>query len=430
MKEDFLHYLWKYKKFDFAKAKTTSGDSIEVLRSGEHNSFSGPDFFNAQLRIGNQLWAGNVEIHLKASDWYAHNHENDMTYANVILHIVWEDDVSVYNSSKVEIPTLRLRDYVSIEMLGHYNQLFVAQPKRFIVCEQDTSSVPQHTMLHWVERLYIERLEQKVIEIEQLLAASKNDWEAVLFKLLAKNFGTKINGAAFLSMASTIPFSVIRKLASEAGQLETLFYGVAELFPDGSLEPETQKQIQDYNHITAKFKLESGLNIPVQYFKLRPPNFPTIRLSQLANIYYKEQNLFSKVVALKSKGAFYDLFAVQASTFWDTHYNFGKTHAAKPKKVSKSFIDLVLINTILPLKFAYARYRNTYNEDEIFDLVCSLEFEKNSITKRFQELTNLNKDALHSQAFLQLYNAYCTKKKCLQCAIGMHLLSKTKSGVD
>lgn len=428
MREDFLHYLWQFKKFAFAKAKTTHHQAIEILKVGHHNLLAGPDFFDARIRIDETIWVGNVEIHSKASDWYRHNHETDPAYDNVILHVVWESDVEVYTQNNTPLPTLVLKEYVDPDLLSNYKKLFARHANGFINCEVDFNTVPTYTFDNWVERVYLERLERKVTEIEILLQNSANDWEAVLFKMLARNLGTRINGAAFTEMADQIPYTVIRKLANEKGSLEALFFGICNLIPQENPDMYATKLMNQYKFLQAKFNITQGINQQVQFFKLRPVNFPTLRLSQLASLYEGKKNSFAQVIALERKAEFYTFFEVAASTYWDTHYNFGKSHNKRIKKLSKSFIDLVLINTIIPLKFAYARAHNEDIDQKLIALIQSIKAEKNTVVERFKTLRPIKNTALHSQSMLQLYSAYCTQNKCLQCAVGNYLISQSATG--
>jgi len=224
MQEDFLHYLWKHKKFDTLNLKTTQGEQITLIFVGEHNHNSGPDFFNSQLKIAEQLWAGNVEIHVKSSDWFLHNHETDKAYDNVILHVVWEHDTEIFRKDNSEISTLELKDYVDKSVLQKYQQLF-SNTNKWINCENNFAEVDDFVLDNWLERLYFERLERKSEDINQLLKTSKNNWEAVLFKMLAKNFGLKVNGESFFSLANSFDFSILRKLQTKQQNLEALFFG-------------------------------------------------------------------------------------------------------------------------------------------------------------------------------------------------------------
>ncbi len=423
MKEDLLHYLWMHRLFFADGLRTSNNEEIQVISTGIHNHNSGPDFFNAQVRIGGQLWAGNVEVHLKSSDWYVHNHENDSNYDNVILHVVWENDVVVYNSENAEIPTLELQDYVSKELLVNYQKLFSKQQK-WIHCEHDIQSVDAFIMNNWMERLYFERLEQKSVLIDRLLQQSKHNWEAVLFQLLAKNFGLKVNADAFFDMASSIDFSIIRKESKQQQNLESLFFGQLGMFLKPIDNQYYKKLKSEYKYQQKKYKLESISRNQIEYFRLRPMNFPTIRISQFASLYSLHQNLFSKLMQVEDTNEFYELFAVATSEFWQLHYTFEKESPKRTKKLTKSFVDLLLINTIIPLKFVYLKYIGKLDESIIVNLITLIKPEKNSIIENFTSLKINSKNAFKTQALLQLKNEYCAPQKCLQCAVGNFLLKR------
>jgi len=423
MQEDFLHYLWKHKKIDVTNLKTANGKDIFIISVGQHNQNSGPDFFAAQLKIDNQLWAGNVEIHIKSSDWFVHNHEIDKAYDNVILHVVWEHDTDIFRKDNSAIPTLELKQYVSKEALQNYQKLF-SKSQKWINCENDFATVDDFVIQNWLERLYFERLERKSETIEKMLKASSNNWEEVLFKMLAKNFGLKVNGEAFLSISNSFDFSVVRKLQSNILSLEALFFGQAGLLEDDNQEIYYLELAEEYKFLKQKFNLSNQNVTPLQFFRLRPANFPTIRLSQLAMLYYKYQNLFSKVMTTKSIEELYALFTVATSTFWETHFTFNKTSKLSKKTITKSFVDLLLINTIIPLKFSFAKHQGKVIDDEIVEIIQSITSEKNAIVDKFNLLKKVSSTALQSQALLQLKTEYCDKNKCLQCAIGNSLLNK------
>ena len=422
MQEDFLHYVWKHKAFSSTSLKTTSDESIVILKLGEHNHNSGPDFFNAQLSVDGQLWAGNVEIHIKSSDWYVHGHEKDKAYDNVILHVVWEHDTEVFRSDNSVIPTLELKHYVNVNLLANYRALI--QSKSWINCETHFSEVDDFILNNWIERLYIERLERKSNDILKLLKASKNDWEAVLFKMLLKNFGLKVNGEAFFSLANSVDYAVVRKLQNNILDLEALLFGQASLLEDDIQELYFLDLKERYKFLVQKFQLSNQGVLPLQFFRLRPPNFPTIRLSQFTNLYTTEQQLFSKILGLKTKDEFYKLFSKGVSSFWMTHYTFSKQSKSFKKVITKAFIDLLLINTVIPLKFSYAKYLGNNINEEIFNLLSEIKQENNSIVNKYLELKPIKKNALSSQGLLQLKQYYCNKNKCLQCAVGNSLIIK------
>lgn len=430
MQEAFLHYLWKFKKFRWENAITSDGKALVLISVGTHNqSESGPDFFNAKLKIGDQMWAGNVEIHLKTSDWYAHNHETDPAYDNVILHVVWENDSEIFRKNNVAIPTLELRELVAEKTLHNYQNLLVSGRSKWINCEKDFETFNDFKIDNWLERMYVERLEQKSGVLSQLLAKSTNNWEATLFAMLAKNFGLNVNGDAFLDMAISTPFSVVQKSANRPEQLEALFFGQAGMLEAETEAPYFHQLKKEYGFLKQKFGLQPANNFPVKYFRLRPDNFPTIRLAQLASLYALRKQLFSKTIAAQSKEKLYDLFQVETSKFWQTHYTFQKESnpetSGRRKKLTKNFVDLLLINTVVPIKFHYAKSLGKSSEERIFSLMKSGKPETNSVVAKFNKLRkNTATDALGSQALLHLKKNYCDKNRCLQCALGLELLQK------
>ena len=423
MKEDFLHHLWKFKKFDTLNLKTSNGEEIIIISVGQYLELAGPDFFNAQITIDNQKWAGNVEIHLKSSDWYVHQHERDSGYENVILHVVWENDNAIFRSDNTEIPVLELKNYVERETVLNYQSLL--SPKSWIFCEKQIKDVDDFVLKNWQERLFFERLERKSQPIFDLLEKTSQDWEAVLFLLLAKNFGLNTNCEIFMKIAHSIPFSVIRKESFEVENLEALLFGTAGLL-DLEKEDNYYKDLKfRYFYLLHKYKIDKTFVEPVQFFKHRPDNFPTIRLSQLANLYYTHQNLFSKITTVISLNSIYEVFQITASNYWQNHYQFDKESPKKKKVLSKSFIDLIVINTIIPLQFAYAKSIGKEASEDLILLLNEVTSEKNAIIDKFTSFGIKPKNAFESQSLLQLKNDYCNKSKCLECAVGIELLKSS-----
>ena len=421
MSEDFLYYIWQYKIFSKTTLFTSDCQEIYIKKTGIQNINSGPDFLNAHLEINNQLWVGNVEMHLKSSDWYLHKHEQDVNYDAVILHVVWEHDTDVFMKNNKALPTLILKDYVDKRILVNYNSL-IYQKQNWISCENQIKTVDSFMIDNWLERLYFERLEQKSIFIKEILQETNDDFEYVLFQLLAKNFGLKVNGDAFLRLAKSLDFSVVRKARFDENQITALFFGQAGFFEDEMDHNYHQQLKSEYRYLKHKYQLKPISKKAFQFFRMRPQNFPTIRIAQLASLFYKNQNLFSKLMNINKKEDFYELFSITINTFWKTHYTFEKKSKKSSKKLSKSFIDLVLINTVVPLKFVYLKRRCEVDEQHFLSLIRQIVSEKNSIISKFSELKVKSKNAMESQALLELKNNYCTKKRCLQCAIGNNLL--------
>lgn len=421
IREDFLHYIWKFKLLNSSEFSSINNEKIQIISSGIHNLDAGPDFFNAQLKIDNQLWAGNVEIHVNSSDWYVHHHEKDSAYDNVILHVVWNNDVSIFRKDNSKIPTLEIKSLITSDLKLKYQKLF-SKNNKWINCETAIHSIDGFKFNNWLERLYLERLEQKSSKILELLKQSNNDWEAVLFKLLSKNFGLKVNGNAFFNMANSFDFSVFRKNQNDIEKMEALLFGQSALLEDDIQETYCQKLQKEYQFLQSKYHIKPIHNSEVKFFRLRPNNFPTIRLSQLANLYVSEKNIFYKIISSNAIDDYYKLFSVATTTFWETHYSFKKSSPKRKKTLTKSFIDLLLINTIIPLKFVYQKHIGKLKENEILQLIQQIKPEKNSIIDKFKTLQISSKNAFETQALLQLKNEYCNKQKCLQCVVGNSLL--------
>jgi GTPase SAR1 family protein len=405
--------------------RTVEGVPIVIKDYGKHNHLAGPDFFNARIKIGDQLWARNVEMHLRSSDWYVHHHETDEKYNTVILHVVWEDDANIFRTDKSKVPTLQLKDYIPQSLLNSYGELFSRKRDSFINCGGAIKEFDDFKLQNWLERLYFERLESRSVLIAQLLKEYKHDWEQVLFLLLMKSFGTKINGDAFFEIGKAIPYSIVRKLNRDERRLESMLMGTAGFLEDESILDDQYLDLKkEYNYLTVKYGFSGATLLKPDFFKLRPQNFPTIRLSQVAALYAKQEHLFSKLMGAETLDEIYDLLTVTASSYWTTHFTFGKVSKKQQKKVSRSLVELIIVNAILPLKFCYYRSRGKEGSDVITGLATALKPEQNSVISNFENLGVSRKSGMDSQGLLQLYNSYCTKNKCLQCPVGISILGR------
>lgn len=423
MKEDFLYYLWKLHKLPKHDLCTTTGHAIEILKTGYQNTLSGPDFFNASLLIDKQQWVGTVEMHVRSSDWFAHGHEKDDAYNNVILHVVWEHDVDVFNSLQQPIPVLEVQSYISKDLLNEYERVATGH-YHFIPCEYAINEVSTFMINNWLERLFIERLAQKTVLINELLQKYHHNWEAVCFIMLMKSFGSKINSESFLTLSQSFSFDVFRKTQQSQTGLEALLFGQAGLLTANGTSSYEQELWREYQYLVAKYKLTNATVQTPEFFKLRPFNFPTVRLAQLASLYSKHQSIFTILMASKNEQDVFSLFDAATHSFWDTHYTFSKTSNKKIKRVSKAFVELLIINVVLPLKFVYGNYKGKQVTEEVLQFAAQLKAEKNTIINGFEELKLKVESAKTSQACLQLYNEYCSKKRCLQCQVGVQILSK------
>ncbi len=420
MNENFLHYVWKYKLFSVNELFTTDGKAVEIISSGKYNTDEGADFLNAQLKIDNIIWNGSVEIHIKSSDWNLHKHTENQHYNNTILHIVYENDKEIEHLKSKNIPTIELKNYLSEKTISKYKHLQY-QNYNFIPCEQ-LSILDSYDFSIFSEQLYIEKLERNISQLTSQLSLSHNDWEAVLFYRLAYTFGLKVNAEIFMQIAKNIGFFTIKKAAQNELQLEAMLFAKANLLHTND-DYSTQLKTE-YQFVAQKFKLDNA-QFPVKFLRLRPPNFPTIRLSQLANLYHKNHALFSKVIQAKKLNDLQQIVNdVQASSYWNNHYNFGKESTENyQKKLSISQQMLIIINAFLPIKYLYQKSLEEFSE-EIFDILQEIKPEINTITKQFSNLKFEPKNALESQAQVELYTNYCSKKRCLQCKIGYEVLVK------
>lgn len=420
MKEDFLHYLWRFQKLGALPLQATSGAEVVVVSPGVMNSGGGPDFLNAKIWIDDTLWAGDVEIHLRASSWFEHQHHLDSNYDAVILHVVWEDDQALCYPSGRAVPCLVLGNSLDPEHWERYQKKFITLP-HWIPCEKMIASFPEFKWSHWKERLYLQRLEEKTLQIRKLLKTNYNNWEQTLFELLAKNFGLNRNGDVFLQWAQRLPFAVVQKNCANGDLLEALFMGMAGLLNGEIHHPYPQKLRKDFDYLKRKYGFNEVSGISVNFGRLRPPNFPTIRLSQLAQLYHQHPRPFSLLIKAEAPRDLNWIRTIGVSEYWKTHYTFEKESAPSPKRLSQSFFDLLMINTLIPLRFAYAQIQEGSFGEELFRWIRSLPAEKNRITQGFSDLGLPFQSALDSQSLLQLKKDYCDKKKCLHCAVGFHL---------
>lgn len=423
MNESLLHYLWRFQKFSKSDLQTVDGQSLEILFPGHLNSLVGPDFSEAKIYLDQLYWNGAVELHMNASDWFRHGHQNDSAYDNVILHVVWNFDSDVCYPNGKPIPTLEMSNYVAIEALKSYESRFLKKPQ-FIPCEKKLDSFSTAQWLAFQDRLFVERMELRTEVINEQLKQSKNDWEAVFFVLLSKGFGLNLNGEAFYAMAASIPFKRVLQLRSDPLALEALFMGQVGILAQPLKGGYHEELYERYTYIKSKYKLTVNPTLRLHFARLRPPNFPTIRLAQLAQVYAKSAALFQAVVGESRLSSCYKLFEVEASGYWEKHYNFGVESRHNPKKLSKRFFELLLINTLIPVRFAYAKYCGSLCEDSLFEWAGAVPAENNRILSKFRSLGVPQINAIGTQSLLHLYKNYCKFKKCLSCQVG-HELMKT-----
>lgn len=429
--EQLLHYVWKHKLFPLTALTTTDGEGVEVIDVGLHNTNAGPDFFNAKAKIAGTLWVGNVEIHCKASDWYVHGHDLDSHYNNVILHVVAVDDAKATTSDGRTIPQVVLS--VPEELAKNYEELLHAD--RYPPCYRLIPSLTSIMLHSWLNALQAERLRQKTVAMTERADRCNGSWEQAYFITLARNFGFGINSDAFETWASG---GWIEKAAHHRDnllQIEALFIGQAGLLEPLSMNQKVREAVQkddyyvalkrEYDFLSRKFGL-SPMDFRLwKFLRLRPQNFPFIRLSQLACLYHKGQTGLSKLIDCKSAEDVRRLMQASVSPYWRTHYTFGKASRECEKHLSPQSIELITINTLVPTLFAYGRYRS---EESLClratDILEQLQPEANSIVKMWSECGLTAQSAADSQALIQLKRQYCDRKDCLRCRIGYEFLKQ------
>jgi len=422
MKEAFLHLIWKLKKFDLSQLQTTDGQALSVLNFGTHNHNSGPDFLNGSIKYKDNIWHGHIELHVKSTAWNQHKHQDDKAYNSVILHVVYEDDgpIKTYNGNT--IPTLVLKGRIAKSSFRKYEMLTNSLDK--IPCTNHMHKVDWDLQSFFLQRVLVERLEQKCERILERLKDSNNDWENVLYGLLSKYMGLKVNGAAFEQLVHLTPYSLLKKVHSDQELTEALLLGQA-----GLLMNQKDTYIialkKEYEHLRHKFSLTPMSGVEWKFSRLRPANFPTIRIAQLASLYHRTPRLFSSIVMLPTISHIYELLDTMASSYWNTHYVPGKASAFSIKKIGKTTKDLLIINVIVPLLFTYGKKTdNEILKEKALHLLEELKAEDNSIIRLWKSLGKSATSAYESQALLQLKTVHCDNFNCLNCQIGNNILFK------
>ncbi|MDR1699085.1 MAG: DUF2851 family protein [Prevotellaceae bacterium] len=421
MNEAFLQYLWQHRLFYPADLRTVSGEKVEIINVGKRNDDAGPDFFNAKIKIGDTVWAGNVEIHLRSSDWKRHKHHRN--YDNVILHVVKVADEPVYRLSGEEIPQLVL-PYPSRAEAQYESWL---ANKKSIPCADKLDEISRIFLQSQLNRLLSERLEQKTLAIESLLSQSQNHWEEAFYVTLCRNFGFGINAQPFEMLARSLPLNYLAKHKDNLFQIEALLFGQSGLFNSENPDEYEEKLRKEYHFLQSKFSLTPIDGSVWKMLRIRPSNFPHLRIAQLAGLIHRSSKLFSKIIENPGYKNLISLFDTEVSDYWHTHFRFGQASPERKHKLGKQTIDSLLINTVVPFLFAYGKVKNSDEwQEKAVSLLKEIPAEKNHIIKLWADLNIAAKNAFETQALLQLHKNYCEEKKCLHCAFGYQLLAETK----
>lgn len=423
MTEKLLQFIWQCRYFNRENLRLQSGEPFSLLSPGQPNQHQGPDFLQASIRVGKMVWTGNIELHLKTSGWRRHAHQQDANYDNVILHVVWEHDDSLFPAT---IPVFELQHRVSKLLLLQYERWM--NSRSFIACEQQLTTVSPLVWTAWKERLLVERLQQRSAAVTTRLQQNHYHWEETLWWLLARHFGGKVNGEAFEAMARSLPLSLITRHRGQLVQLEALLLGQAGLLERSFATEYPNLLKKEYRFYKTKYRL-AEIPFPVHFLRMRPAGFPTLRLAQLAMLLYRHGHLFSLVRTCRHIDELKELLDLAAGDYWNHHYTLTDEAPYRPKRLGEQAAYSVIINAILPLLFTYGQW---HRDDRYMDLVLQwledIPPEQNSITRHFGQLGVQNHHAADSQALIALKTGWCDGKKCLRCPVGAALL-KACSGL-
>lgn len=421
MTEDLFQYLWKMRLFNQQGLITTDGEEIEIKKVGLQNINGGPDFFDARININNTLWAGNVELHIKSSDWLLHQHQHDASYQNIILHVVYQHDKEIFNNQGQSIKTLELKNYIDNTLIENYEEL--KKNEDVIPCAKSIGTIAKSIINTQLQGVIVQRLENKTKSIERLLAENNNNWEQSFYLQLASNFGFKVNSIPFEMVARNTSLNILAKHKNNLLQLEALLLGQAG-FLDQTLFSSYAKNLQnEYEYLKRKYQLNFIAPHLWKLSRLRPVNFPEVRLAQFAALIHNSSHLFSKIIQTQSPQEMLKLFQISASSFWDNHYTLNSQSKKTEKVLGLSSIQNIIINTVVPFIFVYGKqYKNEDMSQLALDLLEKIPPEKNSIIEMWKAIGVKPENALESQALIELRNNYCLKKKCLACSIGYYVL--------
>ena len=429
--EQLLHYVWRHKMFPLQEMHTTDGKLVEVIDPGLHNRNAGPDFFNAKVKIDGTLWVGNVEIHDRSHDWYVHGHDHDSAYNNVVLHVAGVVDDNVITSDGKFLPQLQLD--VPKEINDHYKELL--ETDQYPPCYKIIPDLTKLTIHSWMSALQTERLEQKTEAIKARVDRNNGSWENGYFTTLARNYGFGINGDAFEMWANTLPLKAVDHHRDDVFQIEAIFMGQAGLLELNTIPSQYQRDAlnegyfaklrNEYQYLAHKFSMKPMDATMWRFLRLRPQNFPHIRISQLANLYYSRRAGLSSLVECTTIEQLKAVLATSVTPYWETHYTFGSTSCRNDKNLSLASLNLLMINTAIPMLFAYGKHKSDEALcDRAFDLLEQLKAENNHITRLWQQCGLIAQNAGDSQALIQLKKEYCDKKDCLRCRIGFEYLKR------
>lgn len=423
MNESFLHYIWQHQYFNREALLTTDGEAITIFKQGHYNTHAGPDFEQAKIRIGSLDWAGSVEIHIKSSDYLVHNHQEDQAYEKVILHVVWQDDKPLKRNDGTVMPTLELRARVSEALVKQYRQLVNSAFR--IPCSKSFARVDELIKISMVEQAAVSRVQNKAKAVREIHTQTQDDWEETFYRTLAKNFGFKVNSEVFGHLANALPLKTIRKNSGSQTKIEALLFGMAGFLEATKGDEYYQSLKKEFEFLEHKFSLGSDKLAKAQwrFLRLRPANFPTVRLAQLAALLDRSTQWFADILQYEDPTVPREKFSVQVSPYWQSHYNFGKASKAVHGNMGEESVDNILINSVIPTLAAYA---TETGEEKYFDralhILQKLRPEDNSIVRAWAALGLEASSAFDSQGLIEQMNSFCKRHNCLNCAVGAAIL--------
>lgn len=423
MQESFLHYIWQFQYFDKQELRTTDGEEVQIIHPGVHNTNAGPDFSQAKIRIGNVHWAGMVEIHTQSSDWINHKHTSDAAYDNVVLHVVWKDNQPIFRADGTPLPTIELGDRIDPSLVLQYRTLVASGFA--IPCARTFHEVNAITKLSMLERAVLHRVERKSSHVKELLQQGNGDWEEVAYQMLGRSFGVKINSEPFEQLVRNLPYKIILKHIDQRLQVEALIFGQAGFLQEDFPDFYHRSLRKEYQILSAKYKLnEQRLKASQwRFLRLRPANFPTLRLAQFAALLAKQANLFSKMKERLDYGRLSSLFQVQQSDYWRSHYRFGKEAKALVPELGKTSIDHIIINSVVPLMVHYGKQTDDpLLVNAALRVLEEMPTEKNNVLEDWSELGWRVGNAFDSQGLIELHHSFCLPRQCLNCNIGASIL--------
>ncbi|CAH1001793.1 hypothetical protein LEM8419_02700 [Neolewinella maritima] len=429
MREDFLHYLWRLARFDLRQLRTTEGEALTIQQFGTHNTDAGPDFGAARLRIGGLQWAGKVEMHLRSSEWYTHGHETDPAYDGVILHVVLEEDTIVYRRDGSRIPCLELRDRIPAGIRTTYWRLM--HQSDWVPCQSQLDTVADPLRAIWLQRMLVERLGRRATDFAQRLEATQRDWEEAFYHGVARAMGGKVNAQAMEMLARSVPLRVLLRHKHSLLQLEALLFGQSGLLPkrEAGEDPYHTRLRQEYELLRVKHELRPLPATAWRFLRMRPNNFPTLRIAQLACLYHRSGQLFGKALAAADVGELRQMFVVSLSNYWRTHYRFGAEAETSERRLGASTVRSILINAVAPAYFTYGGLRNDDRyRDRALEVLEALPPESNAVITKWRALGWSATSAGESQALLEMKHTYCDQRRCTSCAVGCAILNRPDAG--